>query len=105
MPQIVLQWRELGVGPLGSKENPLHVTGYYLFKDGRHEPDLDNLNTSLADLLAKGGIVKNDKFICNTDGSRKWTHTGVEATFITIKPHLPEPLPEWVQQEIATWKL
>lgn len=105
LPCAVEQFQAMGLQPLGSKEQLLWVRAQYLFKDGRNEPDLDNLNTSLADLLAHKDacIIANDRYIKSWDGSRKHMHTGIEATIVEILPFQEEPVNPSLLEEVSKW--
>jgi Holliday junction resolvase RusA-like endonuclease len=65
---------------------PVEVTVHYWLKDNRR-PDLNNLMAATADILQRGGIVKDDKNIVSWDHSRIAMETSSNPRVeITIRP-------------------
>lgn len=73
--------------PLGGPENKIWMRAHYYFKNFAHEPDLDNLNSSLLDLMSESGVLGNDRWVYSTDGSRKHMGSGIEATVVELRPY------------------
>lgn len=81
----MLQGETIDGIPLGGPDCKLWIEATYFFKNFAHEPDLDNLNSSLLDLLSESGVLGNDRWVYSTDGSRKHMGSGIEATVVKIR--------------------
>lgn len=71
MPEILKQWGERE--PIGGAHERLDITAIYYAGPGV-EPDLDGACVGCGDLLAKAGVIYNDRFIHSWDGSRVIPH-------------------------------
>lgn len=63
---------------------PVEVRAHYWLKTKRR-PDLSNLLEATADILEKGGVIKNDRDIVSWDGSRIMGISPNPRVEITIK--------------------
>ena len=63
---------------------PVNLQAVFYFKNHAHEPDLSNSYQGIEDILAKQGVLKNDKLIYSHDGSRKVFGEPVERIEIKV---------------------
>lgn len=81
------------------------MRAHYYFKNFAHEPDLDNLNSSLLDLMSESGVLGNDRWVYATDGSRKHMGSGIEATVVELRPYTDlDEEDELRQAAIGKWR-
>lgn len=64
-------------------QNPCNLSVKCYYKDHQHEQDLENIISSVADVLQESGVIKNDKLFYSYDGSRKIFES--ESEFVEIE--------------------
>jgi Holliday junction resolvase RusA-like endonuclease len=78
---IRLKWRNRG-----AIEKPCNLTVICTYKNHQHEQDLENIISSISDVLEDCGVIKNDKLFYSYDGSRKiFDDSAVESVYFAIK--------------------
>jgi Holliday junction resolvase RusA-like endonuclease len=69
--------------------HPCNLSVKCYYKDHQHEQDLENIISSVADVLQESGVIKNDKLFYSYDGSRKIFGSDTEFVEIEITDFKP----------------
>jgi Holliday junction resolvase RusA-like endonuclease len=65
---------------------PCNLTVICTYKNHQHEQDLENIISSISDVLEDCGVIKNDKLFYSYDGSRKiFDDSAIESVYFAIK--------------------